>query len=234
MVTTPQERRVAAYFDLDGTLLAVNSAKLWLRREWKNGRINAYQGIRGVGFLLLYRAGVANIENATTAALNTIIGIEEQAVIDWTENWYDTDVAHHAAPGSWATIEAHREAGHALILLTSSSPYEAKKALAHYNLESSLSSHYEVTDGKFTGNPVLPLCYGAGKIHYAEAHAKEANIDVDNSYFYTDSYTDLPMLERVANPRIINPDGRLARTSRKRGWPIIDWSTRTPEILIDR
>ncbi len=229
----PASGRIAAYFDLDGTLLSVNSARLWLRREWRTGRITPWQAVRGAAFLVAYRAGLADIEYATREALATVRGIAVDEVKGWTEEWFEKEVTQHAAPGARPTIEAHRARGHALILLTSASPYEAAPAAALFGLDAWISSSYEVVEGRFTGEPIVPLCYGAGKIHHAEAHARGAGIDVDRSFFYTDSYTDLPMLERVANPRIVAPDTRLRLEARSRGWPVVDWSTPFPRILAD-
>lgn len=230
--TQPAER-IAAYFDLDGTLLSVNSATLWLKREWRHRRISAWQVVRGVAFLMAYRVGIVDIENATREALATARGLEEDVVRGWTEEWFEKEVTPHAAPGGWPTVEAHREKGHVLVLLTSASSYEAEMAMRHFGMDHWISSSYEVKDGLFTGEPELPLCYGAGKIHHAEAHARKASIDVTSSFFYTDSFTDLPMLERVENPRVVNPDLRLQRLARRRGWPVLDWSTSRPRILAD-
>jgi phosphoserine phosphatase len=69
-----------------------------------------------------------------------------------------------------------------------------------------------------------PLCFGAGKVVAAEAWAARHGVDLADTTFYTDSYTDLPMLERVGRPVAVNPDPRLARTARRRGWPILRWS----------
>jgi putative phosphoserine phosphatase/1-acylglycerol-3-phosphate O-acyltransferase len=87
-----------------------------------------------------------------------------------------------------------------------------------------LCTRYEVKDGRFTGDFIEPLCYGEGKVIHAERFAREHNIDVDASYFYTDSCTDLPMLERVSYPRVVNPDVRLRWVAKRKGWPILNWS----------
>ena len=81
-----------------------------------------------------------------------------------------------------------------------------------------------VSDGKFDGTHQRPACYGPGKVHWAEAFAAANDVDLARSFFYTDSYTDLPMLERVGKPVVVNPDPRLLRTARRRGWPILDWA----------
>ena len=78
-----------------------------------------------------------------------------------------------------------------------------------------------VRDGLFTGEAVRPLCYGAGKVHWVRELAERHGVDLASSYFYTDSVTDLPVLEPVGHPRIVNPDVPLRRVARRRGWPIL-------------
>jgi len=83
-----------------------------------------------------------------------------------------------------------------------------------------------VRDGRFTGEAVRPVCYGAGKIYWAERFATAQGVDLGRSYFYTDSITDLPVLERVGEPRIVNPDPRLRRVAARRGWPVLQLGPR--------
>ena len=66
-----------------------------------------------------------------------------------------------------------------------------------------------------------PVCYGAGKTYWAERFAAAEGLDLARSYFYTDSITDLPVLERVGEPRVVNPDPRLRRAAMRRGWPVL-------------
>ena len=64
---------------------------------------------------------------------------------------------------------------------------------------------------------------GAGKVHHAEAFCRARGLDLEGSYFYTDSYSDLPMLERVAGARVVNPDARLRRFCKRVGWGTLSW-----------
>jgi phosphoserine phosphatase len=66
-----------------------------------------------------------------------------------------------------------------------------------------------------------PLCIGPGKVSKAEAFAMEHEVDLEQSYFYGDSVTDAPMLDRVGHPRVVNPDPGLRKIARERGWPIL-------------
>jgi phosphoserine phosphatase len=86
-----------------------------------------------------------------------------------------------------------------------------------------LSSELEVANGMFTGKPAA-LCFGRHKVTLAEAWAERNEVDLAASYFYSDSYNDLPMLERVGTAIAVNPDARLRRHARKRGWRVEQWA----------
>lgn len=223
-MSSTQGKRPAAFFDLDRTLITVNSGKLWFDAERRDGRLTTWMALRAGFFLLGYKLGWVNMQKAMQAALTTIKGLDEAPIRQRTEAWYRKEVAGFAAPGAAAAIAWHRQHNQACVLLTASSSYEAEIARQQFQLDAALSTHYEVSDGKFTGNVVVPLCYGAGKITWAERYAEQHHIDLDQSYFYTDSVTDLPMLERVAHPRIVLPDARLARIAKQRDWQVLDWA----------
>jgi phosphoserine phosphatase len=82
----------------------------------------------------------------------------------------------------------------------------------------------------FTGRLIGPACVGAGKIHWAEELVTRHALDLKQSFFYTDSYTDIPMLERVGNGVVVNPDPRLRYAAKRRGWPVQDWSKPPIEV----
>lgn len=215
--------RAAAFFDLDGTLLTVNSANLWVRRERRLGRVRTRQFLRAALLLAGYRIGVLDMEAALRAALLTLRDVEEEEIRRQTQEWWREEVRPFVAPGARRVIEAHRSRGDALVLLTSSSKYASEMALSEFTLDAVLCQHYEVRDGRFTGDFLRPICYGPGKVEVAEAWARENGIDLAASTFYSDSSTDVPMLERVGHPYVVHPDPRLRLVARARGWPTLDW-----------
>jgi HAD superfamily hydrolase (TIGR01490 family) len=213
----------AAFFDLDGTLLTVNSANLWIKRELRLGRIKYWQFLRAAMWLFGYRLGFLDMDRALTAALAQLVGVDEESIRAETQKWWREEVRPHIAPGARAVLEMHRKRGDKLVLLTSSSRYASEMAREEFGLDHVLFQGYEVREGRFTGAPLRPLCYGPGKVAIAEAWAREAGIDLAKSSFYSDSSTDIPMLERVGSPYAVLPDPRLRRVAQKRGWPLLDW-----------
>lgn len=214
---------IAAFFDLDLTLLTVNSGSTWVRSELREGRISAWTAFQGSLFLLAYKVYALDMERLFNKALTTVRGVPEEVVRQRTHAWFEREVVPHVAPGGKRQVEQHRSQGHQLVLLTSSSLYESEAAVKYFGLDGLLCTRYQAVDGILNGKVVTPLCFGPGKVLHAEQYAAAHGIDLAQSYFYSDSFTDLPMLERVGNPRAVHPDPRLRRTAHKRGWPILDW-----------
>ncbi|MBW1872413.1 MAG: HAD-IB family hydrolase, partial [Deltaproteobacteria bacterium] len=211
------------FFDLDGTLLTANSGGLWMRSERRQGRISFWQLIQGTIYLAAYKFSVLDMDKVMTKALQTVKGVEVEIVRQRTHDWYKREVARYAAPGAEAVLADHRAKGHRLVLHTSSSPYESEIASQQFKLDAFISSRFESEGGILTGRLDGPACYGKGKVVLAEKYARQHDIDLDASYFYTDSHSDLPMLERVSHPMVVHPDPRLRRLAKKRDWPILDW-----------
>ncbi len=215
----------AAFFDLDLTLLTVNSGQLWMARERRLGRLSLRNTVEAFFKFAAYRLSIIDMEDAMRKALALYVGETEEDLDRWTREWYAEEVAHTFAPGGQPALQHHRDLGQPRVLLTSSSVYLSREVQREMDLDDIICSRYEVgPDGCFTGEPVFPLCYGEGKVTLSERWAADNDVDLDTSYFYTDSYTDLPMLERVGQPRVVNPDMRLRRHARKHDWPILDWS----------
>jgi HAD superfamily hydrolase (TIGR01490 family) len=215
--------KAAAFFDLDHTLLGANSGALWARRELRLGRISLAQAFEAILHTVLHRLSLEDADAPLRRALAFYRGETEADLARWTREWFREEVKDRFVPGAAAVLEEHRRAGHLRVLLTSSSPYLALVVSEHLGLDAWLSQGYAVEDGRLTGEPVLPLCYGSGKAVYARRFASERGVDLGASYFYTDSYSDLPTLLAVGHPRVVNPDLRLRWCARRRGWPILDW-----------
>jgi HAD superfamily hydrolase (TIGR01490 family) len=214
---------VAALFDIDGTLIARNSAPLYMRHLRQTGQATLADVAWTVYYVWRYKLGLLNIDRALTASMGFIRGRDEAAVRDDARDWYARVVRRYLYPAMAATVEAHRRAGHVLALLTSATRYLAEPMAADLGIEHVLVTQLVVEDGRFTGEAVRPVCYGEGKIHWARRFAEREDVDLGRSYFYTDSITDLPLLTRVGEPRVVNPDPRLRREAGRRGWPVLQF-----------
>jgi HAD superfamily hydrolase (TIGR01490 family) len=214
-------RGVAAFFDIDGTLLSVNSAPLYARYLRRHGRARRRDLLRTAFYLLQYRLNLLDLNRAIDRASEMIRGQREDDTATFCEQWYREVVRSYVVPDMCTILEQHRREGHTLALLSSSTSYLATPLARELGVEHLLVTRLEVVDGVFTGRALPPVCYGEGKVYWAKRFAAENAIDLGASYFYTDSITDLPVLELVGHPRVVNPDRLLRRASRKRGWTVI-------------
>ena len=211
---------VAAFFDVDGTLIARNSARLYMQHLRETGQARRRDLAWTFYYVCRYKLGMLDVERAITASLDFIRGRDEAAIRADCDAWYAGTIRSYVYPAMAATVEAHRRAGHVPVILTSATRYLAEPLAADLGIEHMLVTQLLVADGRFTGEAVRPVCYGDGKSFWAERLAATLGLDLARSYFYTDSITDLPVLERVGEPRIVNPDPRLGRLAARRGWPI--------------
>lgn len=214
-----------AFFDVDLTLISVNSARLWLRRELRGGYIGRWDLVRGLFWIGLYTFGLARMERVLEDAVRALAGSRERDLEERTRAFYVEEIRALLRPGALAAIEAHRARGDRLFLLTTSSTYMSKLLVAELGFDGFVSNHFAVADGVLTGDIVPPLCFGAGKVTRAQALAGELGASLEDCVFYTDSFSDVPMLEAVGTPVVINPDPRLRRHAERRRWPIHDWGT---------
>jgi HAD superfamily hydrolase (TIGR01490 family) len=213
-----------AFFDLDQTLLSVNSARLWIRREVALGQISKAQAARAGLWLLQYELGFASAEQAVGRAISTLAGTRADDLRERTKSFYERQVRLLFRPGALAELERRRGANDACVLLTSSSNYMAELVLDELSFDGLLCNRLEVdTEGFHTGRTVGPLCFGSGKLMHAVAEAERRGVALKDCSFFTDSFSDVPVLEAVGRAVAVNPDRRLRRYALKRGWEVVDW-----------
>ncbi len=216
--------RIAAFFDVDHTLLEINSGTEWVRHEWRRGRMSVRGLLRAIWWLALYRLSWMDFEDVTAKAT---VGYHGRAVADLeaeVRTWFDSEIAAWICKQGRQAIAQHRSQGHIVALLTSGTRFSAQPLAERLGVDHVLCTELETHNGVLTGRHLAPACGGSGKIVHAEKFAEDHNIDMARSYFYTDSMSDLPMLERVGEPRVVNPDARLRREARARGWVCERWT----------
>lgn len=217
-------RQVAAFFDMDKTLLRVDSGMSWARYLYKRGELSRAMIAKTLYWSTLYKLAVLDMEALVTKLLLDIAGDSEDAMIAKTQTWYREHVAKEIAPAARVAIEHHRQAGHHIVLATGSTCYAALPVANGVGIEHVLSTTLEVDANRaFTGRPAA-LCFGPHKVTLAEQWAAQNAVDLRASYFYSDSYNDLPMLSRVGTAIAVNPDTRLHRHARKHGWSVRHWA----------
>ncbi len=219
----PESRR-AALFDMDRTLIRKDSATLYTRYQRDVGEVGALDVVRVAWWLLQYTFGVIDAPRVAQKVLAGYRGREEAAMIASCDVWFTDYVLEHVCDAGREAVRRHQEAGDLVAIVTSATPYAARPLARELGIEHVVCTELEVDErGLFTGRLVQPMCYGPGKIERAQRIAESEGFDLGDATFYSDSITDLPLLERVKAPVAVNPDARLRRIARRRSWPIERW-----------
>lgn len=214
----------AALFDMDRTLIRKDTATLYTRYQRDVGEASIGDVLRVAWWLLQYTAGVIDAERVAERAMASYRGREETWLFETCERWFVDYVMPHVCDAGREAVRRHHEAGDLVAIVTGATPYAALPLARELDIDHVVCTELEVdAAGRFTGAIRPPLCYGEGKIHRTERLAGELGFSLDEAVFYSDSITDLPLLERVRTPIAVNPDARLRRVARRRGWPIERW-----------
>jgi HAD superfamily hydrolase (TIGR01490 family) len=212
--------RIGAFFDMDKTLIAENSGTLYMKYRYERGEVNAWDLARGLGAYLRYKAGVLDIERWTKGMLAEFKGQSEIALTREANRWFKDAVVQTVYPEAAEIIEWHKAQGHVVAIVSGATRFVVKPLAEHLGIRHFLYTRLEVEDGRFTGRVIEPVCFEAGKIHWLEQLVATQRIDLARSWFYSDSITDLPLLELVGHPVVTNPDPRLYREAARRRWPV--------------
>jgi HAD superfamily hydrolase (TIGR01490 family) len=217
------------FFDMDQTLIAGNSGVSFMRYSFRRGKTTSWKVLKSIINYFRYRYDLLNMERVYLDSLRPLIGVREEDLIQFCQEWFEDSVRNLIYPEAQRFVRAHLSRGERVAIISNATTYAVNPLAQYLSVPHVLATQLEVRRGIFTGNYLEPLCFRQGKVFWAEKFAGELGAEIDQSTFYTDSITDLPLLERVGNPRIVNPDPKLRILAKKKGWPIIDFSPRKGE-----
>ena len=224
--TGPAGPKIAAFFDLDGTVIfGYSIASIFLERVL-SGQLAPHDAIRQ--FFQLMSHGISGTPYSTILqeGADSLAGVAEKEFEELGETVFEKYLAGSIYPESRALIRAHQRMGHTVVIVSSATRYQVGPVAREMDIEHVICNHFEVSDGEFTGEVCEPLVYADGKRVQAQAFVDERGSTLDRCYFYSDGFEDLPVLEAVGFPRPLNPDRALEETARIRDWPCRRFSSR--------
>jgi len=213
---------IAAFFDMDNTVLRTSSGKLYLEYLRTNGYISWRKWIAITAQIGLYVVGLTDFPHLMARLMAQVAGADEAQTWRISEAWFRSMLRDYIAEDARERIEWHRDQGHHVAIVSASTPYAVEPVARDLGLKDAyLATRLEVVSGRFTGRVLEPPCYGSYKLILAQAYATKHRLDLAQSYFYSDSHRDLPLMEAVGHPVAVNPNRRLAKIAMNRGWPVV-------------
>jgi len=209
---------------MDRTLLRVDSARLYTRFRRDRGEASLLDALRVAVWATQYTLGVIDAPKVARKALRSFRGRAESWLEESCAEWFPKYVLPELQNAGRLAVKQHHDAGDFVAIVTGATRYVAEPVAAELGIAHVICSELELDlERRFTGRIVEPLCYGLGKIERTKKLAEREGFSLQDATFYSDSVTDLPLLEVVKAPIIVNPDRRLRKIAQQRGWPIEVW-----------
>ena len=225
--------RSAAFFDLDRTLISGSSAFAFAVAARRHDLMTSRQLARDSAGALAFRLTGASddkIDKLRQRILGAVAGNRQAELVALNPDILPK-LLDKVRPEARSLLEMHRRAGRNTFIV-SASPQEIVGPLAEaLGMAGGIGTVSEVVDGVYTGELVGPFCYGPGKVEAIAQVAEWEGYDLGRCYAYSDSASDLPMLEAVGHPVAVNPDKQLEAVARERGWPIVLFHRKTRKVV---
>ena len=225
--------RGAAFFDLDRTIIGGSSVFVFGWVAYRAGQMTTRQLLKDASSAIAFKLSGASDEKSAAVRDQVLDAVKGVKVADLRllSDEILTRLLDSVRRESRGLIDLHHDAGRDTYIV-SASPIEIIEDFGEaMGMTGSLGTVSELVDGVYTGRLAEPFCYGPGKVIAMEKVAAEKGYDLSRSYAYTDSISDLPMLEAVGHPVAVNPDRELENIARLRGWPIIEFNRTTKRVV---
>jgi len=225
-VGTPVEgsgRTTAAFFDLDKTIISRSSTLAFAPAFYQLGLITRSQVLRGACAQLTFRFAGANhyrMERVKNQMSGLCRGWDAGQIAQIVTDGLAETIVPHVYAEARELLDGHRRRGHDVLIASTSGQEIVGPIGTLLGACAVIATRLEVDDGRYTGS-VTFYAYGQAKAERAREVAAERGYRLTDCYAYSDSVTDLPMLEVVGNPRAVNPDRALRRIAQQRGWPVL-------------
>jgi HAD superfamily hydrolase (TIGR01490 family) len=214
--------RAAAFFDLDKTLISRSSTLAFSRPFFEHGLISRSAMLRGAFAQAVFKragAGQLRMERIRTQASRLCRGWPVEGVREIVRANLETIIVPHLYDEARALVAGHHAAGRDIIVVSASGHEVVDPIGALLGADTVIATQMVVADGFYTGD-VAFYAFGEAKAAKIRELAAERGYTLADCYAYSDSITDLPMLEAVGHPTAVNPDRSLRRVAARRGWPV--------------
>ncbi len=211
-----------AIFDLDNTLLGGDSDYLWGQFLIEQGKVDgAIYERENQRFYDEYRAGTLDIQEFLVFMLRPLAAHPLAELLTWRAQFIEEKIRPILLPKALALLEQHRTAGDTLLIITATNCFITAPIAELLGVPHLLATEVEFIAGRYTGRPRGIPCFQHGKVERLDAWLAATGHDLADSWFYSDSHNDLPLLNRVTYPVAVDPDVALAQHAQERGWPLI-------------
>ncbi|KKC01587.1 HAD-IB family hydrolase [Mycobacterium nebraskense] len=231
---TAPRARTAAFFDLDKTIIAKSSTLAFSKPFFNQGLLNRRAVLKSSYAQFIYLLAGADhdqMDRMRVHMTNMCTGWDVEQVKSIVNETLHEIVTPLVFAEAADLIAAHKLCGRDVVVVSASGEEIVAPIARALGATHAMATRMVVEDGRYTGE-IAFYCYGEGKVQAIRELAAREGYPLEHCYAYSDSMTDLPMLESVGHPSVVNPDRGLRREAVERGWPVLSFSR--PVSLRDR
>ncbi len=211
-----------AIFDLDNTLIADDSDYLWGQFLVDQGIVDRtiYEQINAQ-FYEDYKNGTLDMLAFLRFALKPLTEHPLDQLYVWREQFLAEIITPILLNAAKELVEKHRAQGDTLLVITATNRFITAPIVERYGIDNLIATTPELINGRYTGEIIGVPCFQSGKVTLLEEWLKQTDETLQGSYFYSDSFNDLPLLKLVDNPVAVDPDDKLRHFSETQEWKIL-------------
>ncbi|MDO9169514.1 MAG: HAD family hydrolase [Methylobacter sp.] len=211
-----------AIFDLDNTLIADDSDYLWGQFLVDQGIVDkSYYESANAKFYDDYKQGTLDIIEFLRFSLKPLADNNPEQLYRWRAQFIEQAIKPLLLRSAQQLIDKHRNRGDTLLVITATNRFVTEPIVQLYGIDNLLATTPEFIDGRYTGGFNGIPCFREGKVKLLEAWLTDSSETLHDSWFYSDSHNDLPLLKVVDHPVAVDPDEKLAEFADAANWPII-------------
>jgi putative phosphoserine phosphatase / 1-acylglycerol-3-phosphate O-acyltransferase len=228
ILASPPGPKIGAFFDLDGTLVAGFTAVILTQERLRRRDMGVGELISMIQAGLNHQLGRIEFEELIGKASSALRGRALSDLEEIGERLFAQKIESRIYPEMRELVRAHLARGHTVVLSSSALTIQVGPVARFLGIANTLTNIFETNeDGILTGGVLKPILWGPGKAAAVQKFAAEKDIDLKDSYFYADGDEDVALMYLVGNPRPTNPEGKMAAVARRRGWPILRFTSRS-------
>jgi HAD superfamily hydrolase (TIGR01490 family) len=211
-----------AFFDLDRTIISLNSGSLLVQQAYKNGVMSTGNLIKAIFQSYLYKLNLRDTNLIISKMGTWLKGIHQEIIDELSEEVFDKYLKSSIRPEIIKEISFHKENNAGLAILSSSISSICERIGRQLGVEDIICTVMETSEGILTGAPAGSFCFGDEKRIRLLSYCEKNHYAPSEVWYYADSVSDLPVFEVVGYPVCVAPDKKLEGIARERGWRIYD------------
>lgn len=211
-----------AIFDLDNTILAGDSDALWGQFIAQHGHVNKEEYEReNLRFYEAYKAGTLDIYEFLAFSLKPLSQLDMAELSRLHQRFMQDCILPIISQQARNLVNQHREKGDVLLIITATNRFITAPIAKEFGIENLLATEAEIINNQYTGQVSGTPCFQEGKVTRLNEWLQQTGYTLEDSYFYSDSHNDIPLLEIVSYPIAVDPDTKLEEYALQKAWEIL-------------